>query len=126
MGWAPKGASEAGHLTAFAPLPLEICRNKEEAKAPESVSSDEENEDGDFTVYECPGLAPVGASLGGEGAQGLPPIRCLALFLKEGAGQTSGPDPALEQVGETGRATASRGFISLPWGARFPRAVGLP
>lgn len=23
------------------------------------MSSDEENEDGDFTVYECPGLAPV-------------------------------------------------------------------
>ncbi|KAL7980835.1 hypothetical protein Chor_001989 [Crotalus horridus] len=34
--------------------------NKEEAKATESVSSDEENEDGDFTVYECPGLAPTG------------------------------------------------------------------
>lgn len=26
---------------------------------PDSASSDEENEDGDFTVYECPGLAPV-------------------------------------------------------------------
>ncbi|XP_060126086.1 neural proliferation differentiation and control protein 1-like [Zootoca vivipara] len=36
------------------------CRNKEEAKVPESASSDEENEDGDFTVYECPGLAPTG------------------------------------------------------------------
>ncbi|XP_070587544.1 neural proliferation differentiation and control protein 1-like, partial [Erythrolamprus reginae] len=34
--------------------------HKEEAKAPESFSSDEENEDGDFTVYECPGLAPTG------------------------------------------------------------------
>ncbi|XP_058015519.1 neural proliferation differentiation and control protein 1 [Ahaetulla prasina] len=45
---------------------LSMEKHKEEAKAPESVSSDEENEDGDFTVYECPGLAPVGVSLGGE------------------------------------------------------------
>lgn len=36
-----------------------IYRHKEEPKAPDSASSDEENEDGDFTVYECPGLAPV-------------------------------------------------------------------
>lgn len=34
-------------------------RHKEEPKLPDSASSDEENEDGDFTVYECPGLAPV-------------------------------------------------------------------
>ncbi|XP_029392970.1 neural proliferation differentiation and control protein 1 isoform X2 [Mus pahari] len=35
-------------------------RHKEPSKELESVSSDEENEDGDFTVYECPGLAPTG------------------------------------------------------------------
>ncbi|XP_053137870.1 neural proliferation differentiation and control protein 1 [Hemicordylus capensis] len=39
---------------------LSMEKHKEEAKAPESASSDEENEDGDFTVYECPGLAPTG------------------------------------------------------------------
>ncbi|XP_013913849.1 PREDICTED: neural proliferation differentiation and control protein 1 [Thamnophis sirtalis] len=39
---------------------LSMEKNKEEAKAPECISSDEENEDGDFTVYECPGLAPTG------------------------------------------------------------------
>lgn len=32
---------------------------------PDSASSDEENEDGDFTVYECPGLAPVRRLRGG-------------------------------------------------------------
>uniref|UniRef100_A0A8C2YKX2 Neural proliferation, differentiation and control 1 n=1 Tax=Chinchilla lanigera TaxID=34839 RepID=A0A8C2YKX2_CHILA len=35
-------------------------RHKEPPKELESISSDEENEDGDFTVYECPGLAPTG------------------------------------------------------------------
>lgn len=35
-------------------------RHKDPAKELESASSDEENEDGDFTVYECPGLAPTG------------------------------------------------------------------
>ncbi|KAF0877611.1 ENTP2 diphosphohydrolase, partial [Crocuta crocuta] len=35
-------------------------RHKEPPKELESLSSDEENEDGDFTVYECPGLAPTG------------------------------------------------------------------
>ncbi|XP_061459932.1 neural proliferation differentiation and control protein 1 [Rhineura floridana] len=39
---------------------LSMEKHKEEAKVPESASSDEENEDGDFTVYECPGLAPTG------------------------------------------------------------------
>ncbi|XP_060126225.1 neural proliferation differentiation and control protein 1 isoform X3 [Zootoca vivipara] len=39
---------------------LSMEKTKEEAKGPESASSDEENEDGDFTVYECPGLAPTG------------------------------------------------------------------
>ncbi|XP_069465840.1 neural proliferation differentiation and control protein 1 isoform X2 [Ambystoma mexicanum] len=35
--------------------------NKDEPKLPDSnTTSDEENEDGDFTVYECPGLAPTG------------------------------------------------------------------
>ncbi|KAL8174213.1 UNVERIFIED_CONTAM: hypothetical protein K2H54_040421 [Gekko kuhli] len=38
---------------------LSMEKHKEEPKLPESASSDEENEDGDFTVYECPGLAPV-------------------------------------------------------------------
>ncbi|KAM8803022.1 neural proliferation differentiation and control protein 1 isoform 1-T1 [Rhynchonycteris naso] len=35
-------------------------RHKEPSKELDSASSDEENEDGDFTVYECPGLAPTG------------------------------------------------------------------
>nr|KAF6486223.1 neural proliferation, differentiation and control 1 [Rousettus aegyptiacus] len=34
-------------------------RHKEPPKELDSAS-DEENEDGDFTVYECPGLAPTG------------------------------------------------------------------
>lgn len=77
MGRAPKGAGEGGHLlprlSTFSPAPQKnILRNKEEAKAPESVSSDEENEDGDFTVYECPGLAPVGLPLWGGGAETIP------------------------------------------------------
>lgn len=42
-------------------------RHKEEPKLPDSASSDEENEDGDFTVYECPGLAPVWWVQGGRG-----------------------------------------------------------
>ncbi|KFW90753.1 Neural proliferation differentiation and control protein 1, partial [Phalacrocorax carbo] len=37
---------------------LSMEKHKEEPKLPDSASSDEENEDGDFTVYECPGLAP--------------------------------------------------------------------
>ncbi|XP_017288173.1 neural proliferation differentiation and control protein 1 [Kryptolebias marmoratus] len=40
---------------------LSLEKNREEPKVPESgASTDEENEDGDFTVYECPGLAPTG------------------------------------------------------------------
>ncbi|KAL2092630.1 hypothetical protein ACEWY4_012428 [Coilia grayii] len=36
-------------------------KHRDESKMPESgATSDEENEDGDFTVYECPGLAPTG------------------------------------------------------------------
>ncbi|KAF3851643.1 hypothetical protein F7725_013415 [Dissostichus mawsoni] len=36
-------------------------RHRDEPKIPDSgASTDEENEDGDFTVYECPGLAPTG------------------------------------------------------------------
>ncbi|XP_023485196.1 neural proliferation differentiation and control protein 1 isoform X3 [Equus quagga] len=35
-------------------------RHKEPPKELDSASSDEEDEDGDFTVYECPGLAPTG------------------------------------------------------------------
>ncbi|NWS66160.1 NPDC1 protein, partial [Crotophaga sulcirostris] len=39
---------------------LSMEKHKEEPKLPDSASSDEENDDGDFTVYECPGLAPTG------------------------------------------------------------------
>ncbi|XP_075041483.1 neural proliferation differentiation and control protein 1 isoform X2 [Mixophyes fleayi] len=40
---------------------ISMEKNKDEHKHPDSaVTSDEENEDGDFTVYECPGLAPTG------------------------------------------------------------------
>lgn len=39
---------------------LSLERHKEPPKVMETASSDEENEDGDFTVYECPGLAPTG------------------------------------------------------------------
>ncbi|KAM4697022.1 neural proliferation differentiation and control protein 1 [Rhinophrynus dorsalis] len=40
---------------------LSMEKNKDEPKHPDSaLTSDEENEDGDFTVYECPGLAPTG------------------------------------------------------------------
>ncbi|XP_024618267.1 LOW QUALITY PROTEIN: neural proliferation differentiation and control protein 1 [Neophocaena asiaeorientalis asiaeorientalis] len=42
------------------PTILPPPRHKEPPKALDSASSDEENEDGDFTVYECPGLAPTG------------------------------------------------------------------
>lgn len=43
---------------------LSSCRQRNDSKIPESgATSDEENEDGDFTVYECPGLAPVRAIL---------------------------------------------------------------
>ncbi|KAM7092815.1 neural proliferation differentiation and control protein 1 isoform 3-T3 [Molossus nigricans] len=37
-----------------------LDRHKEPPKELDSASSEEENEDGDFTVYECPGLAPTG------------------------------------------------------------------
>ncbi|XP_069576170.1 neural proliferation differentiation and control protein 1 [Brachyistius frenatus] len=40
---------------------LSLERHRDEPKVPDSgASTDEENEDGDFTVYECPGLAPTG------------------------------------------------------------------
>ncbi|XP_064210525.1 neural proliferation differentiation and control protein 1 [Anguilla rostrata] len=40
---------------------LSLEKHRDEPKIPESgTTSDEENEDGDFTVYECPGLAPTG------------------------------------------------------------------
>ena len=39
---------------------LPLCRHRGEPKIPDyAATSDEETEDGDFTVYECPGLAPV-------------------------------------------------------------------
>lgn len=37
-----------------------LDRHQEPPKELDSASSDEENGDGDFTVYECPGLAPTG------------------------------------------------------------------
>lgn len=37
-----------------------LDRHKEPPQELDSASSDGENEDGDFTVYECPGLAPTG------------------------------------------------------------------
>ncbi|XP_034064242.1 neural proliferation differentiation and control protein 1 isoform X2 [Gymnodraco acuticeps] len=40
---------------------LSMEKHRDELKIPDSgASTDEENEDGDFTVYECPGLAPTG------------------------------------------------------------------
>ncbi|XP_067087532.1 neural proliferation differentiation and control protein 1 [Osmerus mordax] len=40
---------------------LSLGKHRDEPKVPDSgATSDEENEDGDFTVYECPGLAPTG------------------------------------------------------------------
>lgn len=40
---------------------LSLEKHRDEPKVPDSgATSDEENEDGDFTVYECPGLAPTG------------------------------------------------------------------
>ncbi|KAA8578522.1 hypothetical protein FQN60_007314 [Etheostoma spectabile] len=40
---------------------LSLEKHRDDAKVPDSgASTDEENEDGDFTVYECPGLAPTG------------------------------------------------------------------
>lgn len=40
---------------------LSLKKHRVEPKVPDSAAStDEENEDGDFTVYECPGLAPTG------------------------------------------------------------------
>ncbi|OCT65237.1 hypothetical protein XELAEV_18041476mg [Xenopus laevis] len=40
---------------------LSMEKNKDETKHPDSaLTSEDENEDGDFTVYECPGLAPTG------------------------------------------------------------------
>lgn len=57
------------HPLGFTPLSAPSPpRHKEEPKLPDSASSDEENEDGDFTVYECPGLAPVWRAQGGPWA----------------------------------------------------------
>ncbi|XP_031156787.1 neural proliferation differentiation and control protein 1 isoform X1 [Sander lucioperca] len=40
---------------------LSLEKQRDDPKVPDSgASTDEENEDGDFTVYECPGLAPTG------------------------------------------------------------------
>ncbi|ELV13129.1 Neural proliferation differentiation and control protein 1, partial [Tupaia chinensis] len=47
-------------VAALAVATLCWCRRKEPPQELDSASSEEENEDGDFTVYECPGLAPTG------------------------------------------------------------------
>ncbi|XP_041793866.1 neural proliferation differentiation and control protein 1 [Chelmon rostratus] len=40
---------------------LSLEKHRDDPKVPDSgASTDEENEEGDFTVYECPGLAPTG------------------------------------------------------------------
>ncbi|KAM9858192.1 neural proliferation differentiation and control protein 1 [Aulostomus maculatus] len=40
---------------------LSLEKKLDKSKVPDSgASTDEENEDGEFTVYECPGLAPTG------------------------------------------------------------------
>uniref|UniRef100_A0A3Q3W4U7 Neural proliferation, differentiation and control, 1b n=1 Tax=Mola mola TaxID=94237 RepID=A0A3Q3W4U7_MOLML len=40
---------------------LSLEKHRDESRVPNSgATTDEENEDGDFTVYECPGLAPTG------------------------------------------------------------------
>ncbi|XP_020496773.2 neural proliferation differentiation and control protein 1 [Labrus bergylta] len=40
---------------------LSLEKQRDEPKVPDSgASTDEENDEGDFTVYECPGLAPTG------------------------------------------------------------------
>uniref|UniRef100_A0AAV2MP11 Uncharacterized protein n=1 Tax=Knipowitschia caucasica TaxID=637954 RepID=A0AAV2MP11_KNICA len=40
---------------------LSLHKHRESPKVPDSgASTDDDNEDGDFTVYECPGLAPTG------------------------------------------------------------------
>ncbi|XP_034547048.1 neural proliferation differentiation and control protein 1 [Notolabrus celidotus] len=40
---------------------LSLEKQRDEVKVPDSgASTDEENDEGDFTVYECPGLAPTG------------------------------------------------------------------
>lgn len=69
QAWAQVHAQPLTGLLVSIPLsftPSLSCphRHKEEPKLPDSASSDEENEDGDFTVYECPGLAPVGRAPG--------------------------------------------------------------
>ena len=43
--------------------PCDLCRTHNGRHGSASdVDSEEENEEGDYTVYECPGLAPVGLS----------------------------------------------------------------
>uniref|UniRef100_A0A8C2MF35 Neural proliferation, differentiation and control 1 n=1 Tax=Cricetulus griseus TaxID=10029 RepID=A0A8C2MF35_CRIGR len=54
---SPHPGQQHSQRTQLSPPPP---RHKEPPKELESPSSDEENEDGDFTVYECPGLAPTG------------------------------------------------------------------
>uniref|UniRef100_A0AAY4E6J3 Neural proliferation differentiation and control protein 1 n=1 Tax=Denticeps clupeoides TaxID=299321 RepID=A0AAY4E6J3_9TELE len=39
---------------------ISLEKHKEESKIPESGDTSDEENEGDFTVYECPGLAPTG------------------------------------------------------------------
>lgn len=41
-------------------IAMENRQNNEENCEMSYVESDDDNEEGDYTVYECPGLAPVG------------------------------------------------------------------
>lgn len=69
------------------------------------MSSDEENEDGDFTVYECPGLAPVSPAAGAQGRAvgvgwGLPRApsspACLTPAFTDR--RDGGPEPAVRPL----------------------------
>ncbi|PRD33100.1 UNVERIFIED_CONTAM: Npdc1 [Trichonephila clavipes] len=44
------------YLTVFSPIRAGSTKNTSAS----DVDSEEENEEGDYTVYECPGLAPTG------------------------------------------------------------------
>lgn len=43
-------------------IAMENRTNQERNGTLSDVESDDENEEGDYTVYECPGLAPVSVS----------------------------------------------------------------
>ncbi|KAM9069247.1 neural proliferation differentiation and control protein 1 isoform X4 [Sarcophilus harrisii] len=103
---------------------LSLEKHKEQPKIMDSGSSEEENEDGDFTVYECPGLAPMNALTGemevknpmfDDSALADPSPRAAA---SPRAGSKSGSGP---RVSSGSRASGSRtGSRSSP---RPPRLV---